>query len=99
MESNDQQRYIVDEHGRKTVPDPRVKLLGVLSVDALSEFLGPLLLSGIDESTQRKDEIRDGLSLTECLYMQISCDPRDCVYLYITIGSSTIFSVYLQCFG
>jgi hypothetical protein len=98
MESNDQQRYIVDEHGRKSIPEPSIKLTGV-SIDALPDFFGPLLLFGIAESTQRKDEVRDGQPFTECLYMRISCNPRDCVYLYITMGSSTVISVYMHCFG
>jgi hypothetical protein len=98
VESHDQQRYVVDEHGRKSFPEPNIKLVGGPAA-ALSEFFGPLLLSGIAESTQRNNEIRDGLSDTECVYMRVSCDPRDCVYLYITMGSSTLFSVYMHCFG
>ena len=98
VEVNGLLRYIVNENGRKTIPQPLLSVQGV-DIGVISQLVSPSLVLGINQSTQRLEEVRQAIHLTDCVGMRVSQSAEECAHLYFIIGLNAGFAVYSECYA
>lgn len=92
-------RYVLSEKGRKSIPKTSLLEQG-MDTDPIYNFFGLQIQQGIDSSSIRRREVRQGLlTLTACGEFELSNSPTECAYLSITIGTYVGIAVYNQLFG
>lgn len=91
-------RYVLSDKGRKSIPRPALLEQG-METHNISELLGFQIQQGIESSSIRIEETRQGLlTLTACGEIEISNISAECAYLTITVGTYVGITVYNQLF-
>lgn len=91
-------RYVLSDKGRKSIPRPALLEQGI-ETHVISELFGFQIQQGIESSSIRRKETRQGLlTLTACGEIELSNNSAECAYLNITTGTDVGITIYSQLF-
>lgn len=99
VEMDGSSRYFLSEKGRKSIPQPALREQG-METQVISEVFGFQIQQGIESSSIRRKETRQGLlTLTACGEMELSNNSVECADLYITTGTDAGITTHNVLFG
>ena len=91
-------RYVLSDKGRKSIPRPALLEQG-METHNIPELLGFQIQEGIERSSIRREETRQGLlTLTACGEIELSNSSAESAYLTLTVGTDAGITVYNQLF-
>lgn len=92
IESEAGLRYIVLENGGRLNPSPEIVLQGARE-DSIMRLFGVRLTRAIMNSPTRKEELRQGISLTRCVSMTVNTNSNIQAILSLNTGLNDSFEL------
>jgi len=92
LEIDGMSRYIVQDNGAKLLVG-EVVLQAAEGEAAITELLGPEISAGIEMSPLRKEEVRQGLLLTNCIMLRVTGNSLEDGILNLNLGLEEGFNL------